>query len=107
MRFFGGGQLRKRTSRAACQFIDILPRHAARAPAAAFGPFQRIAFGIGQPVMRGVAGDDREVFVLRAIVEAEAEAEAVGKGEAIIHRIARVYRIILFGQMPFDNRATV
>ena len=57
--------------------------------------------------MRGVTGDDRKVFVLRAVVEAEAEAEAVGKGQAIIHRITRVDRIILFGQMPFDNRATV
>jgi len=52
--------------------------HAVRPSApAALRPFERVRFGPFEAMLGGVTGDDREIIVLAAIVEAEREAETV------------------------------
>ena len=60
-----------------------------------------------QAQMRGIAGDDGEVIVLAAVVEADRQAEAIGQGQAIVHRVTRVQRVILFAGVPGHDGAPV
>ena len=84
-----------------------MPGDAARAGAAALGPFQRFAFAPGQAEFIAIAADDGQIVVLAAIVEADGQAEAVGQGQAVIHGIARIDRIVLFGKMARHDGAAV
>src|SRR5690606_22187297 len=61
----------------------------------------------GEPVRLRVTGDDCEIFVLAAIMEAEREAEAVGQGQLVVDNVARVEWIVLFGGVAREDRAPV
>ncbi len=54
-----------------------------------------------------ITGNDRQVIVLAASVEPDRQAKPVGQRELVIHRVARVDRIVLLGRMARHDRAAV
>ena len=71
-----------------------LPGHAARTRAPRHRPFHRsrVQFRSGdlQAIMRGIAFQHGEEFVLRAVVEAQPQTEAVGQRHLFLHGLGRV-----------------
>ncbi len=102
-----GGELTERLAGAPGELGDEMPRDAARARAAAAGPLERFGFGPVESVFGGVAAHDREELVLRARVEAERQAEAVGQRELVVGRVARAERIVLLARLARDDRTPV
>jgi hypothetical protein len=60
-----------------------------------------------QAQVRAIAGDDRQVIVLVAGVESQRQAEAVGQGQPVVHRVARIDRIVLLAHVALDDGAAV
>src|SRR5689334_6366595 len=78
------------------QILHELPRCAAGARSARGRPFERLAMQCftvrGHFVVRNIAIDHRQIFVLAATMEAEPKAEAVGERDLLLDCFPRIDR---------------
>jgi murein DD-endopeptidase MepM/ murein hydrolase activator NlpD len=81
---------------AAGQVLDELPGDPAVAGAPGHGPFDglgaQVIFADVEGIMFAIARQHGEKFILAAIVEAQPQTEAVGKGDLLLHRLGRIDR---------------
>ena len=84
-----------------------MPGDPPRAAAALPCPEQRVLGIEIEPIGFGIAADDIQICVLVAGGETQAEPESVGQRQPVVHRIARIDRIVLFRHVALNDSAAV